>query len=239
MHDAMPSWREIGTIAVRGWRHHLQAAVVTGCVVEIIGAQAPGFPQLAMGALFLLSLTHYGAAAARSAGLGEGNAIALSLSRTGALIELVGIGIGLLLMGLAGGMAIVAMGGGEAHLIAAAVGFGLLVVLLVARLWPAWVIAFHAQGALYWSGAAGGSSWSGPGVGAAWRLTASAPFGAESRGFLAGFLLLAASVLLLRHGLHLKWLAILLLYLIGLPLLSQYVLAASVRLLAKGPVALD
>jgi hypothetical protein len=239
MSDDMPSWPEIGAIAAQGWWHHLQAAIVTGILVEIVGAQVPDFPQFAMGALFLFSLTHYGAAAARSAGLGQGNAIALSISRTGALIELVGVGILLLLVGLAGSIAIVALGGGEVALIAEAIGFGVLVLFLVARLWPLWVIAFYVEGEIRWSAAARGSFWAGPGLGAAWRLTRTDPFGAETRGFLAGVLLLAGMSLVMRFVLNLDGLAILLLYLIGLPLLSQYSLAATTRLLAKGEVNLD
>lgn len=227
-------WR----VARRGFRHFLPAIALMWIVVEIAAAQVPRAPWLAQTGLFILFLDFYLAAAARSLGVSKQPAFWLATERAGIAIEPLLVVSGVAGLGFVAALIVLFQ---DSLLISAAAILltTAVIVFVFLRSWPMWGIPFFFAGQVLWSPAAEGSRWSGPGLRAAWALTgARGVWNPHSRRVVLAVLSVSLLVLCLKVILDQPLLADLLLYVLGLPLVSLLVVFGTGRLLQESQIDL-
>lgn len=194
-------------------------------------------PWLAQAGLFIVFIDFYWAGAARALGVSQESAFWLGSSRAGIAIEPLMVLSGL--TALAFGALLVLLFVDNPFIAAAVVGVSVIDGWILLRSWPMWGIAQFFEGKVVWSPAAGAGTWSGPGLAGARRLTAERGiWNRHARRFAAVLVPLVAIVSLL-HYLDWQWLADLVLYAVGLPLLAVVVVYGTGRLLQECNIDTD
>lgn len=218
-------------LAVQGFVHFIPAMVITWLMVEVVAPQVPGVPWLAQAGMFLLCLDFYLAAAAKAGHLSPENTFWLALSRAGICIE--PMLVIFLLFVFSSACFLVVLYQDQVWLSVLAVSVAVVVDLYVlARVWPFWGIPFFFEGKTRWSPAARGRVWEGPGLGLAWRLTREqGVLNRHGLRFMAGFITLIVVVFGLQDYLAWDGLSDVVLYVLGLPVLSVITMHGTAELI--------
>ncbi len=177
--NALPGLVEAASEALRrvwpAYPAFIPAIIVTFLFVDLV-APAKHIPwHVVEILLFALCAPAYAAGAARAAGRWPDSAFWLYVQRASAtflslfFLAVIPMGLALVLGGVAFALR---AAHSDAALEALAAGWAVVVLWLVTRLWPVFVIAYVYRGRSRWSVAARGLVWDGPGLGTAWRMTA-------------------------------------------------------------------
>ena len=224
-------WTAIFKTVFKGYRHFIPAVIITWIMVEVAAPQVPKAPAVAQTGLFLLCMSFYLAAAARAIGITCSNPLTLALSRAGICIEPMMLAFA---MGIISFFCfVVFLYQANAIVDAAVIATGVLVNLyILARGWPVWGIPFFFEGKIRWSPAARASVWHGPGLGLALRVTKKhGILNAHSRRFLLGFVVVSTVGFLIKWFLPGNLLFDLVVYPLGIPVLSAATLQGTRELL--------
>ena len=232
-------WLETVRLVLRAYVHYLPAIAINFIMVEIVAAQVPGMPWLAQIGLFIVFVDFYFGAAARAAGITDENAFWFSMGRNSVFIEpLILLFILVVIVSICF-MVVIFQENMLISFTAVAIT-AVFVVYLLARTWPVWGVSFFYVGKLAWSGSASGYLWQGPGMELALRLTREqGAFNRHTLRSLFAFIVLFGLFSFLRFYLSWQGLSELVLYVIGMPILSMVVVRSTGSLLLLCNVETD